>query len=136
MYRIYAGDMEIVQQNLHKKYGPLVRIAPNEVSSADPASIPEIYRSRGPLLKTDFYLPWRNSSITKQPDHFTCIDEVEHARYRKIVAPVYVLSNVLKHEDYIGKCTDLFIQRMREFVDRDLEVNLGQWVQMWVLSGE
>ncbi|KAF2200696.1 cytochrome P450 [Delitschia confertaspora ATCC 74209] len=131
MYRIYVGDMDIVQRRLHKKYGPLVRIAPNEVSSSDPADIPKIYRSQGPLIKTDFYTTWGSKSISTQPDQFTCIDEQEHTRYRKIVLPVYSLANVLKLEDYVANCTRMFIQRMHEFVDNDQEVDLGEWLLMY-----
>ena len=54
MYRIYVGDMHHVQRALHEKYGPVVRIAPNEVSTAELSAIPKIYKHQKPLTKTDF----------------------------------------------------------------------------------
>ena len=54
MYRIYVGDMHHVQRKLHEKYGPVVRIAPNEVSTAELAALPKIYKHQKPLTKTDF----------------------------------------------------------------------------------
>ena len=54
MYRIYVGDMHTVQRGLHERFGPIVRIAPNEVSTADLAAIPKIYKHQRPLTKTDF----------------------------------------------------------------------------------
>ena len=115
MYRIYVGDMEKVQRRLHDQYGPLVRIAPNEVSTAEPSAIPKIYRNQKPLTKTDFYPIWGGSTISKQPDQFTCIDERVHSNYRRIVNPVYTLGNVLKTEEHIDKCVRVFVQRLGEY---------------------
>ena len=130
MYRIYVGDMEKVQRRLHDQYGPLVRIAPNEVSTAEPSAIPKIYRNQKPLTKTDFYPIWGGSTISKQPDQFTCIDERVHSNYRRIVNPVYTLSNVLKTEEHIDKCVKVFVQRLGEYAGRKEAFNLGLWVQM------
>lgn len=132
MYRIYMGDMEVVQRRLHEQYGPLVRIAPNEVSTAEPSSIPKIYRNQRPLLKTDFYPVWGGSTISKQPDTFTVIDERVHSNYRRIVNPVYTLSNVLKTEEHIDTCSKLFVQRLGEHADQAKAIDLGEWLQMCV----
>jgi hypothetical protein len=55
MYRIYVGDMHEVKRRLHEQYGPIIRIAPNEISTAEPLAISKIYRNQAPLTKTDFY---------------------------------------------------------------------------------
>lgn len=130
MYRLYAGDMDQVQRALHKKYGPSVRVAPDEVSSSRSSDIPLIYRDREPLLKTDFYPIWADPSISKEPDLFTCIDERVHAQKRRVLNPVYTLSNILKNEQHIATCTSLFIQRLGEYADTKEDVDLGQWSQM------
>lgn len=93
MYRVYAGDMEVHQKTLHARFGSILRIAPDEVSISDPNAIPEVYRSSKPLQKTDYYTVWRNTEITSKPDLFTSIDEVEHAKYRKIVNTAYLMSS-------------------------------------------
>ncbi|CAI6332382.1 unnamed protein product [Periconia digitata] len=134
MHKIYQGHFDVVQRDLHKKYGPVVRIAPNEVTSASAADIPHIYRLADPLQKTDFYPIWGAPQISSQPDTFTCIDEKEHTRYRKIVAPVYSMANVLKHEDYVAKCTTLFLERMTEMADAGEEVDIGNWFQMYAFD--
>lgn len=43
MYRIYKGDLTDHMQDIHKRHGPLVRIAPNKVLSADLEAIAKIY---------------------------------------------------------------------------------------------
>jgi hypothetical protein len=130
MYRIYVGDLETAQRACHDQYGPLVRMAPNEVSSSDPAAIPKIYRLQNPLPKTDFYTTFRPVGISKQADLFTETDEVAHANYRKIVNNVYMLTSVLRSEDAIDECTRLFITRLGEFADRKEEMDFGEWLEM------
>jgi hypothetical protein len=133
MYRVYVGDMHIVQRGLHERYGPIVRIAPNEISTTELGAIPKIYRIHKPLTKTDFYSVWGGGTISKQLDQFAETDEKVHSNYRRIVNPVYTLSNVLKSEDYINKVSALFLERLGEHADRKEAIDLGVWLQMYVL---
>jgi len=130
MYRVYVGDMHIVQRRLHERYGPIVRIAPNEVSTADPSAIPKIYKHQRALTKTDFYAVWGGGDISRQLDLFAQTDETAHSSYRRIVNPVYTLSNVLRSEKYINKVSALFIKRLGEHADRQETIDLGTWLQM------
>ena len=65
VHRIRQGDMEVVQRRLHEQYGPLVRIAPDEVACADPEAIRKIYRTQAPLSKTHFYPVWGSINFSK-----------------------------------------------------------------------
>lgn len=47
------GDGHVVYQNLHKRYGPIVRTGPNSVSIGDAAMIPKIYLSGHLYLKVN-----------------------------------------------------------------------------------
>lgn len=42
-------------QAMHRKYGPLVRLGPNFVSTTDPATVGTLYAFGGPFHKTHFY---------------------------------------------------------------------------------
>lgn len=130
MYRVYVGDMHTVQRKLHEQYGPIVRIAPNEISTTEVSAIPKIYRNQRPLAKTDFYSVWGGGNISKRLDTFTQTDEREHSNYRRIVNPVYTLSNVLKSEHFINNVSELFVKRLGEHADRKEAINLGVWLQM------
>jgi len=48
---IWSGKHEEHIRKLHKKYGPIVRIAPNEVAIADPAAVKVIYSTGGGFTK-------------------------------------------------------------------------------------
>jgi hypothetical protein len=130
MYRIFVGDMHTVQRGLHERFGPIVRIAPNEVSTTDLSALSKIYRNQQPLKKTDFYSVWGGGNISKQLDTFTQTDERAHSNYRRIVNPVYTLSNVLKSEHFINKVSALFLERLGEHADRNESMDLGVWLQM------
>jgi hypothetical protein len=42
-YRYWRQDWHLYVQELHKKYGPIVRIAPDTVSVGDPEAIKAVY---------------------------------------------------------------------------------------------
>lgn len=129
IWRIHKGDMDRVQRHLHARYGPLIRIAPEEIACADPVAIKDIYPTQNPLTKTDFYPAWGNKEFSKYPDHFCVTDEKLHTQRRRIVNQVYTLSNVLQSEEYIDKCSLLFIDRLNEFADQGTVLDLGKWLQ-------
>jgi hypothetical protein len=75
MWHHHSGDIEIMERSLHAKYGPILRIAPDEVVVADPKYISRIYPIQKPLQKTDWYRPWRPQGFNSQPDLFTETNE-------------------------------------------------------------
>ena len=129
--RLPSGDMDHVQRQLHAKHGYLVRIAPNEVACSWPDAIRTIYPMQGPLTKTDFYPVWGNSTFSKYPDNFSGTDEKVHSSRRRIVNHVYSLSNVLKSEQYIDRCSSVFMERLGGFADAGQAFDLGHWLQMY-----
>lgn len=48
---VYYGTFMRTSIKLHEKYGPIVRIAPNEYSIDDPAAVQIIYGSKGRFTK-------------------------------------------------------------------------------------
>ncbi|KAL2287484.1 hypothetical protein FJTKL_05916 [Diaporthe vaccinii] len=127
--------MEKTQRQLHAKYGPLLRIAPNEIACADPNAIKLIYRTQNALNKTDFYPVWNNQNFIKHKDAFTETNDRAHGERRRIVSHVYSLANVLKSEEYIDRCSDLMMLRLKEHAEADEPVmNLGHYLQMYAFD--
>ena len=52
----FSGDRRLYIHDLHERYGPVVRLGPNEVSFASSEAVKEIYTSGGSGYdKTGFY---------------------------------------------------------------------------------
>ncbi|OAQ60423.1 cytochrome P450 oxidoreductase [Pochonia chlamydosporia 170] len=131
--QVLQGNIDNVQRALHDKYGPIVRIAPNEVSVSDPAALKLIYAVNAGFTKTDFYAPFA-SHISPNEDLFTQRDEKHHAHRRRLVNALYSLSSVLESERFIDACTATFMSRLEEFVDSGETVDLGLWLQMYAFD--
>jgi hypothetical protein len=71
-----------------KRYGPIVRVTPDDVQITDPAAIDQIYSAKAGFMKTEFYdsvMP----NISKRRDLFTDRDEAHHAARRKMIGLFY-----------------------------------------------
>ena len=125
---VAGGRAEHTQRSLHKQHGPLVRIAPDEVSVADPSAIKIIYNVKTGFTKTDFYPPFA-PNISPHGDHFTQLDEAKHADRRRYVISVYSMSTILESERYIDDCCDTFVRKMSKFAEQRATIDLGEWIQ-------
>ncbi|KAK0756434.1 hypothetical protein N5P37_011086 [Trichoderma harzianum] len=112
---------------LHQQYGPVVRIAPNEVSFTSWEALKEIYCSGGSGYdKTEFYDLFK---IYGRRTMFTTLNKADHAKRKRILADRYANSNVMKSASVTGvqersskfvrRCTsasggvsDIFVNRL------------------------
>ncbi|KAI0309650.1 cytochrome P450 [Amylostereum chailletii] len=92
----FQGRRSEVVHDLHKKYGPIVRLAPNHVSISDPAAL---YAHGNRATKTEFY----DAFVTVSPGLFTVRDRAAHARKRKIVSHVFAPKTVLEFEPHVQR---------------------------------
>ncbi|KAH7258133.1 cytochrome P450 [Fusarium solani] len=97
--------------DLHKKYGPVVRVAPNEVSFTSAAALKEIYGSGGSGYdKTEFYDLFQ---VYDKRTMFSTLNKGDHAKRRRMIGDRYANSNVMKTAPLAG------IQvRSKKFVER------------------
>ncbi|KAK2594213.1 hypothetical protein QQS21_008055 [Conoideocrella luteorostrata] len=96
---------------LHEKYGPVVRIAPNEVSFTSWPALKEIYCSGGSGYdKSDFYNLFR---IYGRRTMFTTLRKADHAKRKRILADRYANTNVMRSVSLEG-----IQKRSRAFLNR------------------
>lgn len=94
---------------LHKKYGPVVRVAPGEVSVADSAHYRTIYSNPKTSHKdTSFY---GAASFTGLDNIFQMVNREQHAARRKLVAAPYSLQSMHKLEHIIRNKSRLLADR-------------------------
>ncbi|KAI0389830.1 cytochrome P450 3A13 [Xylariaceae sp. FL0594] len=108
--------------NLHLKYGPVVRIAPNEVSFASLGGIKEIYCSGGSGYdKTEFYDLFK---VYGRRTMFTTLNKEDHAKRKRILADRYANSNIMKAQslDGIQERAGRFVERCSRSVGQSIDL--------------
>jgi hypothetical protein len=126
------GNFHHVQQDIHKKYGtqthlevrptqaeparltvrvigPIVRIAPNEVSFASPNAAKDIYIVSKDFDKVEGYSVFPTGGNT---DIFTEPNEAKHAIKRRIASGAYSLKTILEMEDDVNNIERSFFERL------------------------
>lgn len=127
------GRGQDYQLPIHKKYGPFVRISPNQVQISDPAAIETIYGPKYEFIKGEFYEAF-NPKISKRRDHFTERNEAAHTRRRRTVAHLYTQAAVLEYEPCVDRCIDLVYQRMDEFAQSGQVVDMAVWLRKYTFD--
>ncbi|RAH49950.1 cytochrome P450, partial [Aspergillus brunneoviolaceus CBS 621.78] len=128
VYHTATGRMEHTQRALHKRYGYMVRIAPDEVACSDPQAIKVIYSTKRDYAKSEFYDIWAAPNEVRYAGHFATRDEEVHSERRRIVNQVYSMSSILESEPEIDDCTRVFIEATRTFAQQKTAVDLGPWL--------
>ncbi|KAI0409101.1 trichothecene C-15 hydroxylase [Xylaria palmicola] len=111
---------------LHKRYGKIIRIAPNEVSVMDPVAWREFYAHR---LGGEFphhmghYRP-----STRMPTNLTSANREEHARLRRRLNFGFSDRTMRAQEPIIGSYVDLLMRRLGEKCDNGgTALNMRDW---------
>ncbi|GJJ16217.1 hypothetical protein Clacol_010513 [Clathrus columnatus] len=114
-YYTRTGKRYLHVDRLHKKYGPLVRIAPNQVSCAEP-SAPSIIYAQGSLSlpKSPFY---RSFYVDGTPSLFSTQDRFGHAQKRRVLAHPFSYASVKQFEGWIRKSLRKMIQGLDQNCD-------------------
>ncbi|KAI3391477.1 hypothetical protein diail_7308 [Diaporthe ilicicola] len=103
-------------ERLHKVYGPVLRVAPNEVTFADEAAWADIFQSRsdtGHFLKDPLW--W--SRQPGQPNSLlSAIDPEEHAHIRKLLTPAFTPRALRAQEPIVHQYVNLLVQKLQELV--------------------
>ncbi|KAG5637677.1 hypothetical protein H0H81_003645 [Sphagnurus paluster] len=101
------GHRSEVVHEMHQKYGPLVRLAPNHISIADPDALNIVYAHGNGALKSNFY----DAFVSIRRGVFNTRDRQEHARKRKIVSHIFSQKSVVEFEPHIRQhVADLIAQ--------------------------
>ncbi|KAI1205728.1 cytochrome P450 [Annulohypoxylon truncatum] len=131
-YWFHGGRMPYKILDLHEKYGPVVRIAPNEVSFNSPQSWNDIYNFRQghqTFVKSEFYQggPFASRgvhSIVSERD----VDE--HGQMRRHLSHAFSDQSLREQEVLIAKTVDRFIEVVGERGSQSGGFNLGKGLEM------
>ena len=133
--RVNAGRFEHDNIALHRKYGPIVRIAPDMYSIDHPDVVKTVYSigNGNRFSKSDWYEGWKHPS----PERWTLFpdrDIKRHAETRKRFQAMYSLSSLKSYEGYVDECTDIFSKRLCEFAQNRKVMDMGHWFQCYAFD--
>lgn len=124
--RVALGGFERENIALHRKYGPIVRLAPNMFSIDSPESVNMMYGIGSKLPKSDWYDGWKHPS----PDAWTLFPDKDikrHAQTRRVFQGLYSMSSLVSYEKYVDECADILLNRMSICSKRREPINMGHW---------
>ncbi|KAI0205604.1 cytochrome P450 [Astrocystis sublimbata] len=130
IYSLLNGTIVHDIQKLHQIYGPVLRIAPNEVAFAQADAWKDIFQHRyDKFLKDPVW--WK-----RQPGHpeslISAIDPDTHTRMRKALAPGFSARALSDQEPILQLYVDPLVKRLAEQTTKQsssggVEVDLGPW---------
>lgn len=118
----YKGRGETVDwlDSLHKKYGPIVRVGPNQLSFIQPEAWKDIYGHRTGVNagKPNFQkeLVFYGRDQFAQPGDDACgiirTDDINHARQRRLMANAFSDKSMKEQEPLLRKYVDILVSKL------------------------
>ena len=133
---VLTRKAQYVHIDLHKRYGPLVRIGPNVVSVGDTAEIQQIYGLTGHYIKSGFYPVLQpHAKGAAMPGLFNTQDEDLHRVMKKPIASIYSMTNLVSFESYVNSTMSVFFKELdRRFAETAEICDLGVWLQRFAFD--
>ncbi|KAE8147707.1 cytochrome P450 [Aspergillus avenaceus] len=111
LFIFLGGKHHLVEQELHEKYGHVVRVAPNWLSFSGLKDFEAIYSFNKSIEKDDFYrFGSRNSRMSSI--FSTKTDAAHRQRKRKVLGPALASGKIAKYNSIIAKHVDIFFTRV------------------------
>ncbi|EGX94777.1 Cytochrome P450 [Cordyceps militaris CM01] len=131
IYQSQRGTLHLAIQDLHRQYGPVVRISPNELYFSSVESWKAIYghRTNTPTpIKSEFY------DIYGAGFGSRCIgserDPLKHGQMRKMLSAAFATKSLVDQEHIISGVVDEFVERMGSHGTSSEGLNMTMWYEM------
>ena len=120
------GRLPFEMLDLHKKYGDVVRIAPNHVSINKPEALLEVYGHKTGFTKGPFY----DAFMQVTPVVFTARDVAAHQRKRKYLNPAFSARGLADFEPYMDTEVRDWITQLRQMCEAKKTVDFCIWSKL------
>ncbi|KAI1738863.1 cytochrome P450 [Xylaria scruposa] len=130
-YVSYRGRWHRDLLDLHQRYGPVVRIGPNELSIGDPDAFLQIYRVNGAYPKSACY------SVVQGSRPFDLAGERNekiHSAQRRLVARAYSMESTLRLEAQLNELITPFLSKLDAVAFSKQIIDIGYWLQLFAFD--
>ncbi|KAK6071335.1 cytochrome p450 [Seiridium cupressi] len=124
VYQSFTGDYPFKVHELHLKYGPIVRIAPNELAYTDPQAWKDIYghRTGQPENVKD---PSQNIDDDQTHPSIVFAGREQHSKLRKLLSNAFSDKAMREQEPVLTSYVDQLVEGLRKQCSEPLD--LVQW---------
>jgi len=114
---------------MHRQYGPIVRVAPDEVVFAQADAWADILQPKSGHPPFPKHPLWWAPMLDTPPGILTALDGDLHANIRRRFSPAFTPRALKSQEPILHQYIDLLVDRLREAVasDADSEVDVIRW---------
>jgi cytochrome P450 len=122
-----SGNYHQKLRSMHDKYGPVVRVAPDELSFVDPRAWKDIYGNRN--IGKDS--TWSGQEEKAHPISIVSTDEATHLRNRRALTAAFTQHAITEHASVLEDLVGLMIQRFKEETiggDGSAVLNIVDWL--------
>lgn len=129
MLQQISGNVHETMLELHEKYGPVVRLAPNELTYTSASALRDIYGNRGgkKTMPPQAALG-KNDQRMFGATSFTWLEShTEHMRHRKILGTSFSETSLKAQEPIVLSYTSLLTSKLRERAARGEVVDVWAW---------
>jgi cytochrome P450 len=122
----HGGQFPMEIKRMHEKYGPIVRIAPDELHIDDPEYWQEVYCSNSAKRPTD--KPFKAQHRFGLPDATFSTPEAEvHRLRRQAIAPFFSRQHLRESQDRINQLVERMSERiMKEYAGRERVLDVSK----------
>ena len=123
---IVTGRRPEYVDSLHKKYGPHVRVAPNELAVSDIEIFHHIHRIGTDFMKSDWY--HKLTGARPRRSMFTFTNAKDHSLRRRMFSRPMSRKSLLENwHDTVKEMTSLTVNKMYDVAAREGKVNMLDW---------
>ena len=134
-YSYFSGNWFDDILKVHEKYGPVVRISPDEISFVDGNALKRLYGHVKPCAKVPFpgftadETRWYDTWYLPPAGHgiFSEQNIESHGLRRRLVANAYAMSSVLGYERKIQAILDTNWEQFRKFASAGEAIDMDYW---------
>ena len=117
VWHVRKGKSHIQFPELHAQFGPIVRIAPNQVLVCEEDAVKTVYGAGTSFTKGDWYqmcaAPDKNwKPVDEVLDLLTETNMEKYRRQRRAIGPAYSITGLEKHEELLDAYIDKFVAKL------------------------
>ncbi|GIZ48492.1 hypothetical protein CKM354_001155000 [Cercospora kikuchii] len=132
VWQVCKGDFEKTNVELHRRYGPIVRLAPGRYSVCDQIASKIIYGPGSAFTKSNYYQPFGDPH--GGVNLFTESSPQIHSDARRKVASLYSMTALVSCEPHVDHMNSFLCSRLTLCAEKGESIDIPTWMQYYAFD--